>query len=1310
MRQRWRDMRSKLTPSFTSSKMKTMFGLMSDCCKQMVDFLEERQHNSDPGCNITKENNVLVLELKEFFTRYANDVIATTAFGVSVDSLKQPKNKFFMMGQEATNMGSWRFFAFFTIPKIMEFLGIGLVSEHVTKFFRSLVVDTMKTREKLGIVRPDMLQLLMEAKKNSLQDSNTNGNKKPLDEDDIVAQAVLFFLAGFDTVSTLMCFTCFMLATHPEVHQKLQDEIDRTFEENNGKFTYELLNNMKYLDMVVSETLRIYPPNESVDRICVRKYTLKADPPLELHPGDNLLIPILGLHRDPKYYPEPENFDPERFSDENKHKINPSTYLPFGVGPRSCIGNRFALMETKMAMVHMLSKFNIKTVNKTPKSINIIQKEEIYYVIPTRMSILEWQWSSTDWALLIIAVAILLYYLGTMSFSHFSKRNIPHPKPVPFLGNMAKTVLKGKSFPDQILEMYDETKHHQYAGFYMFQVPILLINDPELIKTITVKDFEYFTDHRVFFNEKAGHRWRDMRSKLSPAFTSSKMKTMFTLISECCKQLVDFLEESGHKSDPGCNILKENNMLVLELKEFFTRYTNDVIATTAFGVGVDSLKQPKNEFFMMGQEATNFGPWRFFGFFVIPKIMELLGIGLVPGPVTKFFRSLVLDTMKTREKQGIAVLFFLAGFDTASTLLCFTCYMIATHPEVHQKLQDEVDRTYEENGEFTYEAVNNMKYLDMVVSETLRIYPPGGAVDRICTQKYTLQADTPLEFVPGDNLFIPIFGLHRDPKYYPEPEKFDPERFNDENKHKINPFTYLPFGVGPRSCIGNRFALMETKLVLVMSILEWQWSLTDLAIVVITILIFLYYLGTRTYDRFSKYNIPHERPLPFIGNMAPTLLENKAFTYTVRDMYNATKDHPYGGFYMFQVPIILINDTELIKTIAVKDFDYFTDHRSFVTETAGDTAIWAKGLVSLKGQRWKDMRSKLSPAFTSSKMKTMFVLISDCCKQLVDFLEEAQNKPNPGSNIKKATTAFGVGVDSLRQPKNEFFAMGQRATNFGPWRFFGFFIFPKLMQMLGIGLVKANVTKFFRSLVLDTIHTRETQGIVRHDMLQLLMEAKKNSDQESTTNGKKIIDDDDIVAQAVLFFLAGFDTASSLMCFVCYMLATHPEVHKKLQDEVDSTLKENNGKFTYEVVNNMKYLDMVVSETLRIYPPAGAVDRICTRRYTLKADPPLECYPGDNLFIPIFGLHHEPKYFPEPEKFDPERFSDENKHKINPFAYLPFGNRFALMETKLVLAYMLSKFNIRTVNKTPKTIKVIQKGFNISIAGGFWMGIESRKF
>lgn len=113
-----------------------------------------------------------------------------------------------------------------------------------------------------------------------------------------------------------------------------------------------------------------------------------------------------------------------------------------------------------------------------------------------------------------------------------------------------------------------------------------------------------------------------------------------------------------------------------------------------------------------------------------------------------------------------------------------------------------------------------------IFSETLRRWPNAIAADRQCTKPYTIQPVTseekPIHIEKGEIIWIPIFGIHHDPKYYPEPQKFDPERFNDENKHKINPYTYLPFGVGPRNCIGSRFALLEWKALFFQILLNFE--------------------------------------------------------------------------------------------------------------------------------------------------------------------------------------------------------------------------------------------------------------------------------------------------------------------------------------------------------------------------------------------------------------------------------------------------------------------------------------------------------
>lgn len=119
----------------------------------------------------------------------------------------------------------------------------------------------------------------------------------------------------------------------------------------------------------VIETLRKWPNFPSSDRICTKSYTIEpinpSEKPFRLQKGESLLIPTWSIQRDPKYYPEPEKFDPERFSEENKHKINPSTFLAFGSGPRICIGSRLSLMECKTMFYYLLLNFELVIIAKS---------------------------------------------------------------------------------------------------------------------------------------------------------------------------------------------------------------------------------------------------------------------------------------------------------------------------------------------------------------------------------------------------------------------------------------------------------------------------------------------------------------------------------------------------------------------------------------------------------------------------------------------------------------------------------------------------------------------------------------------------------------------------------------------------------------------------------------------------------------------------------------------------------------------------------------------------------------------------------
>lgn len=129
---------------------------------------------------------------------------------------------------------------------------------------------------------------------------------------------------------------------------------------------------------MLAEALRKWPVSVGTDRVCSKKYIIEPtqphEKPVHFEPGDFLFIPIIGLHYDPKYFPNPQKFDPERFSEENKTNIIPYTYLPFGAGPRNCIGSRFALMETKTIFFYLLSKFNLCICEKTDIPIKLSKK------------------------------------------------------------------------------------------------------------------------------------------------------------------------------------------------------------------------------------------------------------------------------------------------------------------------------------------------------------------------------------------------------------------------------------------------------------------------------------------------------------------------------------------------------------------------------------------------------------------------------------------------------------------------------------------------------------------------------------------------------------------------------------------------------------------------------------------------------------------------------------------------------------------------------------------------------------------------
>ncbi|XP_059607444.1 probable cytochrome P450 9f2 [Phlebotomus argentipes] len=509
--------------------------------------------------------------------------------------------------------------------------------------------------------------------------------------------------------------------------------------------------------------------------------------------------------------------------------------------------------------------------------------------------------------------------------------------------------------------------------------------------------------------------------------------------------------------------------------------------------------------------------------------------------------------------------------------------------------------------------------------------------------------------------------------------------------------------------------------------------------------------GYHNQNYFKDRGVKFLAPTFMVGCSGNLFTRKLTLLELLKEVYSAFPQEKFFGSFEFRTPVVVLRDPELIKYLAVKEFDNFSDRRDVFT--ADTNSILSKTLFLLKGNYWRAMRATLSPAFTGSKMRLMFELISECSNQMVAFVNketkekgiqtyEMKDFCSRMSNDIIATCAFGIQVNSLEHRKNKFFEYGSSITNMqNPLRMIRMIIcmfFPKLANLLRLEIFPDGLIRYFKTTIIGAMDYREKNNIIRPDMIHLLMEAKKGrlthqtSDKEIDSagfatveesqigkqEGKKDLSDDDILAQCFLFFIAGFEPVSTALSFLSYEMAVNPEIQEKLYKEIRETDEELRFKsLNYDVIQKMKYLDMVVSEHLRMWPPVLFLERICTKAFTLDDGNGLnyKFSVDDKFVIPTHAIQHDAKYFPDPEKFDPERFSDENKGKIIPGTYLPFGigprncigSRFGLMEVKAILYYLILNFKIEPTEKTQIPLK-ISKNITFSSEKGIRVQLTPR--
>ena len=354
----WKHTRSIMSPTFTSGKMKAMLPLMKDCMKSMIDSIR-RTEGKD-------------IDAKTLFGGFTMDVIARCAFAVETNAHENPKHPFVVNATKFLAFPLLKLLLIFVTPEfIRNRLHMTFMDSSATDYLVKLGHHMIEERRRIGIKSEkrsynDFLQLMLEAGRDTTETDDTEEHKvdihneqKTLTDEEIIGNIILILMAGFETTSSLLTFVSYVLAVHPEVQEKLRQEIQEAKDNNEGVLEYDTLMSLPYLEAVINETLRMYSPLIKVDRQCGEDITLDYNgKQILMRKGDAFVVPIYAIHHMEEYYPEPEKFKPERFLPENKDQLTPYTFLAFVAGPRNCIGLRFALLEAKLALSHLLLEFD----------------------------------------------------------------------------------------------------------------------------------------------------------------------------------------------------------------------------------------------------------------------------------------------------------------------------------------------------------------------------------------------------------------------------------------------------------------------------------------------------------------------------------------------------------------------------------------------------------------------------------------------------------------------------------------------------------------------------------------------------------------------------------------------------------------------------------------------------------------------------------------------------------------------------------------------------------------------------------------
>ncbi|CAG9838972.1 unnamed protein product [Diabrotica balteata] len=454
--------------------------------------------------------------------------------------------------------------------------------------------------------------------------------------------------------------------------------------------------------------------------------------------------------------------------------------------------------------------------------------------------------------LLIISIIYLVVYKYlTRNFGYWKNKNVKFVKPIPFFGNFYNVLTFKTTTQEHIKNIWDQIDA-PYFGLFILDEPVLVLKSPKLIKDVLLKDASIFCNRRVATpshrNMKHGlfflkdQNWRKMRTTFTPLFTSGMIKQLQPHLTEINKVMIKYLNEN-------CGVIEVSKVGGNFATEFLARcfYEANPHCFDNEGSGFSKYINKMFDFNLRNGIIQNL-------YFIKPSWVAALKLNLIGDSAISFFEGVFKDSMATRQyydgkPQNLvdvanravleaknskedtlefemimsnALLFLIAGRDTTSTIINFTLYELAMNQEVQNTLRNQIQINFKKYGEFSYEAVQENKYLEMCIQETMRKYPALPFMDRTPINDYTFEG-TDLTIPRNMSVLIPLFALHRDEKVYSNAETYDPERFLDKQINSDG-LSFIPFGDGPKNCIAKRLGMVVLSMALSNIILNFKFE------------------------------------------------------------------------------------------------------------------------------------------------------------------------------------------------------------------------------------------------------------------------------------------------------------------------------------------------------------------------------------------------------------------------------------------------------------------------------------------------------